>query len=129
MGNGRGVQPYPEHWKYLGEMLADPAFKHVNIDLSWGPIIAPYILDTPEHLKMTADLIRKYPDRFIYGSDRGSTADWGSVKESYEVGDPLWKEIGPALTRQVAKDNYIRILDESRRNMRAWERAHPEKIE
>src|SRR6266700_5653542 len=43
MGNGRNVQPYPEHWKYLEDMLADPAFKHVSIDLSWGSVIAPYI--------------------------------------------------------------------------------------
>jgi hypothetical protein len=92
-------------------------------------VIAPYIMDTPEHLKMTADLIRKYPDRFIYGSDQGATTDWNLVKKSYEVWDPLWKEIGPALTHQVAQDNYIRIFDQSRRNMRAWEKAHPEKIE
>jgi hypothetical protein len=129
MGNARGVQPYPEHWKYLEAMLADPAFRHVYIDLAWGPIIAPHIIDTPEHLKMTADLIRKYPDRFIYGSDQGGSADWGLVKKSYDAWDPLWKEIGPALTRQVARDNYIRIFDESRKNMRAWERAHPEKVE
>jgi hypothetical protein len=25
---------------------------------------------------MTADLIRKYPDRFLYGSDQGATIDW-----------------------------------------------------
>ncbi|HEY7095899.1 MAG TPA: amidohydrolase family protein [Terriglobales bacterium] len=129
MGNGRGVLPYPDHWRYLDEMLGDPAFGHVYIDLSWGPVIAPYIIDNPQHLKMTADLIRKYPDRFLYGSDRGATAEWDSVKGSYTVWDPLWKEIGPALTRQVTKDNYIRLIDQSRRNMRAWEKAHPEKIE
>jgi hypothetical protein len=126
MGNGRGVLPYPDHWKYLDEMLGDPAFRHVYIDLSWGPVIAPYIIDTPQHVKMTADLIRKYPDRFLYGSDRGATADWNSVEGSYTVWEPLWKEIGPALTRQVARDNYIRIFDQSRKNMRAWERAHAE---
>ena len=129
MGNGRGVQPYPEHWKYLDEMLGDPAFRHVYIDISWGPVIAPYVIDSPEHLKMTVDLIRKYPDRFVYGSDQGATMDWDLVKKSYDVWDPLWKEIGPALTRQVARDNYIRIFDESRRNLRAWEKAHPEKVE
>jgi hypothetical protein len=129
MGNGRGVQPYPEHWKYLDEMLADAAFRHVYIDLSWGPIIAPHIVDTSEHLKMTADLIRKYPNRFLYGSDQGATADWDLMKKNYDVWEPLWKEIGPALTRQVAKENYIRIFDESRSNMRAWETAHPEKVE
>jgi hypothetical protein len=49
MGIGRGVQPYPDHWKYLDEMLADPAFRHVNIDISWGSVIAPYFVDTSEH--------------------------------------------------------------------------------
>jgi len=110
-------------------MLADASFSHVFIDISWGPVIAPYFVDTPEHLKMTADLIRKYPDRFLYGSDQGATADWELVRKNYNAWDPLWKELGPALSRQVAKENYIRIFDESRKNMRGWERAHPEKIE
>jgi amidohydrolase family protein len=129
MGNGRGVLPYPEHWKNLDAMLADPAFAHVSIDLSWGPVIAPYFIDTPEHLKMTADLIRKYPDRFLYGSDQGATSDWANVKKSYDVWAPLWKELGPDLTRQVARENYIQLFDQSRKNMRAWEQAHAEKIE
>jgi len=129
MGNGRGVLPYPEHWKNLDAMLADPAFVHVSIDLSWGPVIAPYFIDTPEHLKMTADLIRKYPSRFLYGSDQGATSDWANVEMSYEVWAPLWKELGPDLTPQVAKENYIRIFDQSRKNMRTWEQAHAEKIE
>jgi hypothetical protein len=129
MGNGRGVLPYPEHWKNLDAMLADPAFAHVSIDLSWGPVIAPYFIDTPEHLKMTADLIRKYPNRFLYGSDQGATSDWANVEKSYEVWAPLWKDLGPDLTRQVAKENYIRLFDQSRKNMRAWEQAHAEKIE
>ncbi len=129
MGNGRGVLPYPEHWRNLDAMLADPSFAHVSIDLSWGPVIAPYFIDTPEHLKMTADLIRKYPGRFLYGSDQGATSDWANVEKSYDVWAPLWKDLGPDLTRQVAKDNYLLLFDQSRKNMRAWEQAHTEKIE
>ena len=87
------------------------------------------MIDTPEHLKMTAELIRKYPDRFIYGSDQAATADWNVVTNSYDVWEPLWRELGPALTQHVLKDNYVRIFDQSKRNMRAWERAHPQKIE
>ena len=127
MGNGRGVQPYPEHWKYLDELLADPAFRHVSIDLSWGTVIAPHILDTPEHLRMTSDLIRKYPDRFLYGSDQGATSDWSMVKKSYDAWEPLWKAIGPTLTMQVTRENYVRIFDQSRQNIREWEKTHPEK--
>jgi len=129
MGNGRNVTPYPEHWRYLDEMLADPAFSHVYIDMSWGSVVASHVIDTPEHLKMTADLIRKYPNRFMYGSDQAATSDWEVVKKNYDVWGALWKELGPALTSQVAKDNYIRIFDESRKNMRRWEVAHPQKID
>jgi hypothetical protein len=121
MGNGRGVRPYPEHWKYLDEMLGDPAFKHVYIDLSWGQVIVPGILDTSEHVKMTADLIRKYPDRFLFGSDQSATSDWQFARKSYDVWAPLWQELGPELTREVSRDNYVRVFDQSKKNIRAWE--------
>ena len=100
MGNGRGVRPYPEHWKYLDQMLGDPAYRHVFIDIAWGPVIAPAILDTPEHVRMTADLMRKYPDRFLFGSDQSASSDWQLVRKSYDAWTPLWNELGPELTAE-----------------------------
>jgi hypothetical protein len=135
----RWVHLYPGVWSGFGEIhfnkqefserlrAVRPAY--VSIDISWGPVIAPYLIDTPEHLKMTADLIRKYPDRFLYGSDQGATADWKVVRKSYDVWAPLWKDLGPALTQRITRDNYVRIFDASRKNMRAWEMAHPEKVD
>ena len=121
MGNGRGVRPYPEHWTYMDQLLGDPAFRHVSIDLSWGTVIAGGILDTPEHVKMTADLIRKYPDRFLFGSDQIATTDFQTLRKSYDVWAPLWQEVGPELTGRVCKENYARVFDESKKNIRAWE--------
>ena len=121
MGNGRGVRPYPEHWQYMDAMLGDPAFRHVSIDLSWGSVIAAGVLDTPEHVEMTADLIRKYPDRFLFGSDQAATQDWVLLKKSYDVWDPLWRQLGPELTRKICKENYARVFDQSKKNIRAWE--------
>jgi len=121
MGNGRGVRPYPEHWKSLDEMLGDPAFKHVYIDLAWGQVIVPAILDTPEHVTMTADLIRKYPERFLFGSDQSATPDWQFARKSYDVWAPLWQELGPELTGKVSRENYVRVFDQSKKNIRDWE--------
>ena len=121
MGNGRGVRPYPDHWKYLDQMLGDPAFKHVSIDISWGTVIAAGILDSPEHVKMTADLMRKYPDRFLFGSDLAASPDWQLARRGYDVWAPLWEELGPELTRKISKENYVRIFDQSKRNIRSWE--------
>jgi hypothetical protein len=121
MGNGRGVRPYPEHWTYVDRLLGDPAFRHVSIDISWGSVIAGTILDTPEHLKATADLIRKYPDRFLYGSDQLATTDFEALRKGYDVWAPLWQELGPELTSRVCKENYVRVFDQSKKNIRAWE--------
>ncbi len=129
MGNGRGVRPYPEHWKYLDQMLGDPAYRHVYIDIAWGQVIAPAILDTPEHVRMTADLMRKYPDRFLFGSDQSASSDWQLVRKSYDAWAPLWNELGPELTQTIARDNYVRIFDQSRKNMRAWEAKNPAPIQ
>src|SRR5262245_29528719 len=128
MGNGRAVRPYPEHWAYVEALLGDPAFRHVSIDLSWGSVIAGGVLDTPEHLRMTADLIRKYPDRFLFGSDQLATTEFQVLRKSYDVRLPLWQEIGPELTRKVCKENYARVFDESKRNIRAWEKKNAEPI-
>jgi hypothetical protein len=78
MGNSRGVHPYPEHWKYLDQMLADPAFRHVDIVMGTNHRA---LHRRQDHLKMTADLIRKYPDRFLYSSEQGTTTDWKLVKK------------------------------------------------
>ena len=121
MGNGRHVRPYPDHWKYMDELLGDPAFRHVSIDISWGSVIAAGVLDSPEHVKMTADLIRKYPDRFLYGSDQLANADFQVLRKGYDAWAPLWKELGPELTARVCKSNYARVFDQSKKNIRAWE--------
>jgi len=121
MGNGRGVRPYPEHWRYVDDLLGDPDFRHVSIDISWGSVIAGGVLDTPEHVKMTADLIRKYPDRFLYGSDQLATTDFQVLRKGYDAWAPLWQELGPELTARVCKENYARIFDQSKKNIRVWE--------
>lgn len=97
MGPGRNVGVYANHWKFLDEMLADPAYSHVDVDLSWGPVITPHLLDMPEHLQNTVELLRKYPDRFLYGSDQGATANWALVRKNYETWAPVWEATQPPI--------------------------------
>ena len=80
MGNSRGVHPYPKHWKYLDQMLADSRLQARR----YRPVMGTNhraLHRRQDHLKMTADLIRKYPDRFLYGSEQGATTDWKLVKK------------------------------------------------
>ena len=49
-------------------MLEDPAFNRVCFDISWDEV-AKYIVSSPEATRTTADLINRYPDRFLFGTD------------------------------------------------------------
>ena len=37
---------------------------------------------------------------------------------------PLWRLLDKETSEKVHKGNYVRIVDEARRKVRAWERAH-----
>jgi hypothetical protein len=48
--------------------LGDHAFSHLNFDISWNEV-AKYIGASPEATQITADLLNRYPDRFLFGTD------------------------------------------------------------
>ena len=41
--------------------------------------------------------------------------------------EPLWKLLSTDTREKVLKGNYERIFDMGRRNVRAWEKAHPQR--
>ena len=74
--------------------------------------------------KRTADLLNRYPDRFLFGSD---TVAPSSPEKYYAVFDmyaPLWSQLTPEASEKVRTGNYLRLFDEGRRRVRAWEKAH-----
>jgi hypothetical protein len=38
--------------------------------------------------------------------------------------EPLFARLTPSASEQVRKGNYLRLFDEARRRVRAWEKAH-----
>ena len=68
-GLGRIVHPVKDQIGIVERALADPALAHLSIDISWDEV-AKYLVATPETTQAAADLINKYPDRFIFGRTR-----------------------------------------------------------
>jgi hypothetical protein len=122
-GLGRIVRPVKDQLGIMDRALANPALKHLNIDISWDET-AKYITASPETVTATANLIEKYPDRFLFGSDVVAPKSIDSPMAVYNAYEALWNALRPETVRKVALENYERIFDEGRRRVRAWERAN-----
>lgn len=120
-GMGRVVHPMNNHAAMLEEILSDPAYSHVYFDISWDEV-AKYIVSSTEAIKIAADLINKYPDRFLFGTDEVAPKDQKSYLKVYEMYQPLLEKLSPAAREKLLKSNYARLFDAARNKVRAWEK-------
>ena len=79
---------------------------------SWRVRIRPAI---------SADLINRYPDRFLFGTDEVAPASQEKYLKVYYQYEPLWKLLDEKTSEKVRKGNYERLFDEARPKVRAWE--------
>ena len=123
MGLGRVVRPVQHQLGIIDRALSDPRLAHLHIDLSWDET-AKYIVSSPETIAATAALINRHPDRFLFGSDEVAPPDQTSYLKVYRIYEPLFAQLTPAASEKLRKGNYVRLFDEARRRVRAWEKAN-----
>jgi predicted TIM-barrel fold metal-dependent hydrolase len=121
-GMGRVVRPIKNHAAQLAEILADPQFSHIYFDISWDEV-AKYVVSSPEATRVTADLLNRYPDRFLFGTDEVAPSSQEQYLKVYYQYQPLWKLLDEKAREKVRKGNYERLFDEARQKVRAWETA------
>ena len=126
-GVGRVIHPVDHHGRVLEEILRDPAFRHIHFDISWD-LVARYIVESEQTTRAAADLINRYPERFLFGTDEVAPRTPEQYFKVYEMYEPLWKLLTPDASEKVRKGNYERIFDAARVRVRAWERAHAVKV-
>jgi hypothetical protein len=122
-GVGRVARPIKDHAANLAVILSDPAMKNVYFDISWDEV-AKYVVSSPETTKTTADLINRFPDRFLFGTDEAAPRSQDRYLKVFYQYDPLWKLLTPEASEKVRKGNFARLFDEARPKVRGWEAAH-----
>src|SRR4051794_14428749 len=122
-GMGRIVCPIKNHAANIEAMLRDPAFSHLYFDISWDEV-AKYIVASPQATQITADLINRYPDRFLFGTDEVAPSNWATYSRVFNMYQPLWSLLRPETSLKVRCGNYERLFDAGRRDVRRWEAAH-----
>ena len=114
----KGSPPSP-----VEKICTDPGLQHVYMDISWEEV-AKYAMATPEAIKRTADMINRYPERFLFGTDVVAPQSQDAMVAVYDAYAPLWAALTPEASTKVRKGNYERLFDEARRKVRAWENSN-----
>jgi predicted TIM-barrel fold metal-dependent hydrolase len=122
-GLGRIVHPVKDQLDLVERALRDPGLAHVSVDISWDEV-AKYVLSTPATTQAMADLVNRHPDRFLFGTDEVAPRDQQRYLKVYDMYAPLFARLTPEASEKVRKGNYLRLFDEARRRVRAWEKAH-----
>jgi hypothetical protein len=120
-GMGRIVRPVQGHAAVLEDMLKDPAFHNLYFDISWTEV-AKYLVGSPESAKISANLINRYPDRFLFGTDEVAPTNQDQYLKIYYLYEPLWSLLTKDASEKVRKTNYERLFDAARKRVRSWER-------
>lgn len=122
-GSASSAQRSPDHPRIIEALLSDPAFAHVHFDISWDEV-AKYIVASPRATALAADLLNRYPDRFLFGTDEVAPSNQQSYLKVYATYDPLWKLLTDEARDKVRLRNYERLFDAARVRVRAWEAAN-----
>lgn len=122
-GVGRVVRPVDHHGAMLEQFLADPAYSHVYFDISWD-LVAKYLVAEERTIRASAELINRYPDRFLFGTDEVAPRTQEKYFNVFEMYAPLWKALLPDASEKVRKGNYERIFNAARTRVREWEQRH-----
>jgi len=123
LGLGRIIKPIEDMGTIFEEMLADATYNNLYFDLSWDET-AKWLNYNEKSLSRTAEIIKKYPDRFLFGTDNVAPDKQEKQLYVYHLYDRLWKAVGEEVTYKVCKGNYIRLFDDARAKVRAWEKEN-----
>jgi predicted TIM-barrel fold metal-dependent hydrolase len=123
LGLGRIVRPVENQIGMIERALQNPKLNHVYFDISWDEV-AKYLVATPESIRRSADLINRYPDRFLFGTDEVAPTEQAKYLKVYDMYAPLLAQLTPEARAKLLKGNYERLFDAARKNVRAWEAAN-----
>jgi predicted TIM-barrel fold metal-dependent hydrolase len=123
VGLGRVVRPVKDQLAMMDRALAAPQLANLYLDISWDQV-AKYVVASPEATQATADLINRYPDRFLFGTDEVAPSDQAKYLTIYDLYAPLFEKLTPEARTKLLKGNYERLFDKARRDVRAWEQAN-----
>ncbi|HET8964223.1 MAG TPA: amidohydrolase, partial [Chitinophagales bacterium] len=92
-------------------------------DISWDEV-AKYILSSPQATKNSAEVLEKFPDRFLFGTDVVAPPTQEFYLGVYNMYHPLFDILSNDTKEKLLLKNYERLFDKARLDVRAWEKEN-----
>ncbi len=133
-GLGKYARIRSGHLENLEKILSSDDCKHIHFDLSWDTVAEQLLYDDDQlPLKETSrvngqklmnlvSLIKKYPLRFLFGSDSlspNAVSNWQGTEVTFR---PLFRELPDNVLNALRIENYERLIVGARRKVRLWEK-------
>ena len=81
-------------------------------------------MSSPETEKRIAELLNRFPDRFLFGTDNVAPPDQATDLKVFQLWQPIFAQLTPEASLAVRKKNYERLFDAARARVRGWEKDH-----
>ena len=114
------IERPPNQLEIVNAMLEDPTLAHLSFDISWDEV-AKYVVATPDTTRRTAELLNRYPDRFLFGTDEVAPKDREQYFKVFRMYEPLWAQLTPDARAKVTQGNFNRLFDAAKKSVRGWE--------
>jgi len=121
--SGPASERPPNHMELISSILTDPAMSHVYFDISWDEV-AKYATSSPQVESATAQMLSRFPDRFLFGTDNVAPADTETDLKVFRMWAPIFDQLDPRTRQLVTMGNYERLFDAARVKVRQWERTN-----
>jgi hypothetical protein len=122
-GLGRVVRPVAGHIAILESLMNDPQLRNLYFDLSWEEV-AKYLVASDSAIEVSAALVNRHPDRFLFGTDVAAPANAAQYYHIFDIYRPFLDRLTPTARSQFLRGNYERLFGAARRRVRIWEAAH-----
>jgi hypothetical protein len=122
-GVGRVVRPVVGHVAMLESLLNDPRLSSLYFDISWDEV-AKYLVASDTTIAVSAALVNRHPDRFLFGTDVVAPSNAQMYYRVYDIYRPFLDRLTPSARAQLLRENYERLFGAARKRVRAWEAAH-----
>lgn len=120
-GLGRGVRLPPDHLSFLEDRIRNPTLGHIHFDISWDEV-AKYVVEDDTAVAAWADLINRYPSRFLFSMDAVAPDSRETYLKTYRDYELLWVAVKPETRHMVLIENYEGPFDATNKAVRNWER-------